>query len=44
MSFEDLESTLEEILFSFYLCTFGQRIMSTLCLLLLLLSRSLFSF
>jgi len=31
---EDLESTLEEILFSFYLCTFGLRLMSTLCLLI----------
>jgi hypothetical protein len=35
-SFEDLESTLEEILSSFYLCTFGLRLMSSLCLLLLL--------
>jgi hypothetical protein len=33
-SFEDLESTLEEITYSSYLCTFGLRLMSTICLLL----------
>jgi hypothetical protein len=44
-SFEDLKSTLEEILSSFYLTlTFGLQLMSILCLLILLLYHSLFSF
>jgi hypothetical protein len=43
-SFEDLESTLEEILSSFYLCTFGLRLISTLCLLLLLIFSLAFLF